>query len=97
MAAHRSMSAWSYKHWCTHAELLASCRQDCWCDAQLEILDRLIGRFIEVYSDDAPGSFDPQWFADKAKRGFYRITNTLVQGEIDEQGQQHHHHRQPDP
>ena len=74
-----TMSTWSYKHWKTHAEILASARASCHCDTQMMLLDRLIGLFIDIYTEDAPSSFDPEWFADQAKRYYYRTKNTLEQ------------------
>lgn len=68
----RTMSAWSYRHWVTHAEILASVRHSCTTQPQLEILDLLIRRLVDVYQNDAPVSFDPDWFCHKAKFGWYR-------------------------
>lgn len=92
----RSMSAWSYKHWCTHAELLASIRADCWCDTQLVVIDRLVERFAHIYSEDAPVAFDPVWFCQKARRFAGRQHDTLIlEDQHHEQRQSDHRHRQP--
>lgn len=66
------MTQWSYRHWCDHAEQLASVRSDCWCQSQLAILDELIERLGHMY-EESP-TFDFDWWCDKAHWGFGRAT-----------------------
>ena len=70
------MTQWQYRHYLDHAALLASVRSSCWCDAQLELLDQLITRQADLYQQDAPASFDRQWWCDLAKQGFHRVHTT---------------------
>lgn len=74
----KTMSAWSYKHWCTHAELLNDARHRCTDQLQLAVLDWIIERLIHIYSEDAPIAFDPDWFGDKSAYGRYRNDQPLL-------------------
>ena len=95
-----SMSAWSYRHWCTHAEILNNARHRCTTEEQLNILDWIGLQLLELYGTDAPVTFDPDWFAHKAALGWYRQhPHSLIdpQGEPHELRQSDHRDRQPDP
>jgi hypothetical protein len=70
------MTQWSYRHYVDHANQLASARSNCWCDAQLAILDHLIESLADMYQEDNPTNFDRMWWCDKARLGFDRLHTT---------------------
>lgn len=71
------MTQWSYRHYKDHANQLASARSNCWCDAQLAILDYLIEQLADMYQQDNPAQFDRMWWCDLARQGFDRLHNTI--------------------